>query len=443
MDFLDKLVLPQSLEHIALLHYMATIVLFLFVPFLSLVLGGSIISFYFKRKGLREPNDHFILFSKQVIEYTTFTKGAGAALGVVPLVALILIYAQILHNLKLLTVSLFVVALILIIVGLIFIYTYRYSWVFKSFLSSVKFDERENEFTTFANNVARVNRKSGYWGIIFLLLGSYFFIGGINLALNPSDWDATGILYLLTSFSVFVKWLHFFTAALSLTGAFLLFIFFFWEGGKEIADQKYKAFIKKTGLAITLFFALFQPLLLLINLIALPSIALSSSVFGFVVISLFAVFWVFHLLYAMLKNSELRYSGMVFLLLVVASLTLIISEQASFRNVTKTQALVLSAEYAVTLKELKGEPMGITAISGADIFNGRCSACHKFDQKLVGPPYKETLSKYNGDVDKLAAFVLNPTKINPAYPPMPNQGLKPAEAKAIAKYILEEVKKYK
>jgi cytochrome c len=443
MDFLDKLVLPQSLEHIALLHYLATIILFLFVPFISLVLGGSILSLYFKRKGKTDEHGFYTNFSKEVIEFTTFTKGAGVALGIVPLLALILIYAQILHNLKLVTISFFVVAFILIMIGLVFIYTYRYSWVFKSLFSSVKLEEREIEYSTFANNVARVNRKSSFWGLIFLLVGSYFFIGGLNLALNPSDWDATGILYLFTSFSVFVKWIHFITAALSLTGAFLLFIYFFWEGGKGIEDAGYKAFVKKTGLSITLFFALFQPLFLLINLVALPSLALSSSVFGFAVISLFAVFLVFHLVYAMLKNSELRYSGMVFLLLIVASLTLIISEQAAFRNVTKKQALVLAAEYDVTLKSLKGEPTGIAAISGADIFNGKCSACHKFDQKLVGPPYKETLPKYNGDVDKVAAFVMNPTKMNPAYPPMPNQGLKPAEARAIATYILEEFKKYK
>jgi len=442
MDFLDKLVLPQSLEHIALLHYMAIVVLFLFVPFISIVLGGSILSIYFKRRGKKDENGFYSRFSKEVIEFTTFTKGAGVALGIVPLLALIVIYSQILHNLKLVTVSFFVVALIFITVGLIFIYTYRYSWIFKSLFSSVKFEERENEYSDFANNIARVNRKSSYWGLIFLFVGSYFFIGGLNLAINPSDWDATGILYLFTSFSVFIKWIHFLTAALSLTGSFLLFIYFFWEGGKEIDNSDYKSFIKKTGLSVTLFFALFQPLFLLINLVALPNLALSSSVFGFAVISLFAVFWVFHLLYAMLKNAELRYSGFVFLLLVISSLALIISEQASFSSVTRKQSLVLAADYEIALKELKGEQKGIEAISGADIFNGRCSACHRFDQKLVGPPYKETLPKYNGDVEKLAAFVLNPKKINPAYPPMPNQGLKPAEARAIAKYILEEVKKY-
>jgi len=442
MDFLDKLVLPQSLDHIALLHYVAVIILFLFVPFISLVLGGSILSLYFRRKGKRDENSFAAKLSKEIIEFTTFTKGAGIGLGMAPLLALILVYAQILHNLKVVTVWFFVLSFLFISIGLVFVYTYRYSSVFKSFFTSIKKETEGKDFAAFAENISHVNNKSGRWGMIFLLIGVYFFVGGINLALNPADWSATGILYLFTSFSVLIKWLHFVTAALSLTGAFLLFIYFYWEGGKAIDDAGYKEFIKSNGISVTLFFALFQPFFLLINLIAIPTLALSSSVFGFAVISLLAVLWVFHLLYGMMKNSELKYSGMIFLLLIVGALALIYSEQASFRNVTKKQALVLSAEYDATLNALKGVP-AVAEISGADIFNGRCSACHKFDQKLVGPPYKETLPKYNGDVEKVAAFVLNPQKMNPAYPAMPNQGLKPAEAKAIAKYILEEVKKYK
>jgi len=442
MDFLDKLVFPQSLEHTALLYYTAIIVLFLFVPFFSLVFGGSLLSLFLKRKGEKSEHKFYTKFSTEVIELTTFTKSAGVVLGILPILTLILIYAQILHNLKVVTLSFFVFAFILISIGLIFIYTYRYSAQFKSLFPSAKFEKDETEYAVLAEHAAKVNHKSGFWGVLFLAVGSYFLVGGINLAMNPQSWSATGILYLFTSLSVFVKWLHFITAALALTGSFILFVYFYWEGGKEFHDENYKIFVKITGLGLTMFFALFQPLFVLINLAILPAAALSSSVFGFAVLSLLSVFWGFHLLYAMLKNSELRYAGTVFILLVMASLFLIISEQSAFRNVTKKQALILSSEYDVTLKALKGES-SIAAISGADIFNGKCSACHKFDVKLVGPPYKETLPKYNGDVEKVAAFVSNPVKINPAYPQMPNQGLNQDEAKAIAKYILEEVKKYK
>ena len=42
MEFLNNFVLPQSAEHIELLHYMLLIVLFLFIPFISIVFGGII-----------------------------------------------------------------------------------------------------------------------------------------------------------------------------------------------------------------------------------------------------------------------------------------------------------------------------------------------------------------------------------------------------------------
>jgi len=69
----------------------------------------------------------------------------------------------------------------------------------------------------------------------------------------------------------------------------------------------------------------------------------------------------------------------------------------------------------------------------------KCVACHKFDTKVVGPPYKETVPKYNGDVQQLAEYIYNPVKKDPAYPPMPNQGLKKKEAVAVAQYLLDHL----
>ena len=57
----------------------------------------------------------------------------------------------------------------------------------------------------------------------------------------------------------------------------------------------------------------------------------------------------------------------------------------------------------------------------------------------MGPPYQETVPKYNGDVQKLADFVFSPTQNNPGYPPMPNQGLKKKEAVAVAKFLIDSV----
>jgi len=50
MEFLDKLILPQSAEHIELLHYMLILILVLFVPFISILFGGTFASIYFGKK---------------------------------------------------------------------------------------------------------------------------------------------------------------------------------------------------------------------------------------------------------------------------------------------------------------------------------------------------------------------------------------------------------
>jgi len=125
-------------------------------------------------------------------------------------------------------------------------------------------------------------------------------------------------------------------------------------------------------------------------------------------------------------------------LFIILFTFLVIKEQAAFSTATQNQFQMLSANYDAYRAKLN-EELGIAAVvvSGEDIFNGRCSACHKFDAKLVGPPYNSVLDKYVGKKDDLVKFVLNPVKVNPEYPVMPNQGLKPNEAEAIADYILK------
>lgn len=44
MEFLDKLVLPQSSEHLQLLHYIAILLLAILILYLSLFLSSAILS---------------------------------------------------------------------------------------------------------------------------------------------------------------------------------------------------------------------------------------------------------------------------------------------------------------------------------------------------------------------------------------------------------------
>ena len=64
-------------------------------------------------------------------------------------------------------------------------------------------------------------------------------------------------------------------------------------------------------------------------------------------------------------------------------------------------------------------------------------------RNLLVHAHFDVLPKYVGKEAQLVAFIRNPVKVDPAYPPMPNPGLKPQEADAVAKYLLEEFAKKK
>jgi cytochrome c551/c552 len=80
-------------------------------------------------------------------------------------------------------------------------------------------------------------------------------------------------------------------------------------------------------------------------------------------------------------------------------------------------------------------------VDGAALFNQKCTVCHRFDQRLVGPPLDSVLPKYRGDRPALQAFLRKPSKIDPDYPAMPNLSLTEQETAALAEFLLNRVEK--
>ena len=76
---------------------------------------------------------------------------------------------------------------------------------------------------------------------------------------------------------------------------------------------------------------------------------------------------------------------------------------------------------------------------GEKLFRDRCSTCHAFDHKVVGPPYTETVPKFGTTPAALVAFILQSAPDDPGVSPMPNQGLRPSEAHSAALYLLQQV----
>jgi len=204
-------------------------------------------------------------------------------------------------------------------------------------------------------------------------------------------------------------------------------------------DREFSNFVKKIAGNIAFTGAVLLPVTLFLSFLVIPDIALSGSVFTYTSLAFISLLFLCNFLYAVIKNSEVKYIGAAFYLLIISLGFIILKNQAAFGAASEKHLAVINLKAQELEKEKKGKTINTAGVNGEEIYNRICIACHKFDVKVVGPPYKETIPKYNGDVKKLATFILNPVKVSPDYPPMPSQGLKPKEADAVAKYLIDKV----
>jgi cytochrome c551/c552 len=80
--------------------------------------------------------------------------------------------------------------------------------------------------------------------------------------------------------------------------------------------------------------------------------------------------------------------------------------------------------------------MVISAEEGEKIYQEVCTACHAFDRVVLGPAHDITLKKYVDNPDDLVEFLKNPTKVDPAFPAMPNPGLTTHKIKSVVKFLM-------
>jgi cytochrome c len=441
MEFLNNFVLPQSAEHIELLHYMLIIVLFLFIPFISSVFGGIFLSVVYKNKANKHNNNFYFRLSKDVAEITTINKSAGFIFGIIPLITAILIYSQLLHNSEITNLNYLGLALVFIVIALVFIYSYRYSLSFNRIFGSLTDKNISDplvieDINKLSDESNRISQKAGTFGLLFLFLGMWFFITGLTISSIYTSWNVESFIGGLFSWEVLSRFIYYIFFALALSGGMVLFMFLEDEKKKRIKDEEYSLFVKKNILKITFFSTVFIPLFALINLLGLPAAALTGTVFTYAIISLVLLFLGYHFIYLLTKEMKGTTAALLFFTLVFSISAFTISDQKAMATSTQVHSAMLSAEFDKYLAELKGEGKTIS-INAEEIYQVKCASCHKWDQKLVGPAHIDVLPKYDGKEAQLAAFIRNPGKIDPAYPPMPNPGLKPNEAEAVAKYLLE------
>jgi cytochrome c len=417
MEWLQNITLPQSLEHIELLHYLLVISLFIFISFASVIFWGTGLSVYFKSNEKKHLDDKYGKIAKDIIKLVTINKSTGLILGIVPLITAILIFAQLFQSADTTNLDYLTASLILLSVAMFFMYNYRNS----------------------LNDLKKLRLISGITGFIIMFFALWIFVAGITVAVFHGHWQPEGLVSDLFSSLVIIRFLFLVVASLAVTGGAVLFGLFYPIGNREKLDDDYAQFVKNRMLIVTFVATILLPIIMFANLFIVPDASLSGAIFAYIIIGLFLLFLAYHFLYMIFVKFSSKFTALLFFSLLLMLLTVIINDKIIISNTTKVQSAILAVEYDELLAELKGEDVTVE-LNGEEIYKVRCESCHKFDIKLVGPPHNEVVPKYFGKEELLLAFIKNPSRIDETYPPMPNPGLKPDEAKAVADYVLEQVK---
>ncbi|MEO8209373.1 MAG: cytochrome c [bacterium] len=450
MDFLDNLVIPATTQHLNLLKIILVISMLIFLPFFGMLLGGTGFSVIFNAYGRKRKKKLFIRFAKDIIDKLAINRFVGVGLGVLPLLAITFCYAQLMYEVEVITVSLLFVATLFMAIAVNFVYTYQNTFqvellieTFKG-ISGLPKHELETkipeDISDYEFDLMNTNSNSGLYAFVLLILTAVFFSGGISIALFSDRYqDFQNIAQMFLSGATMLNFLFLVVLSITVTGSAILFFFFSWQGGLYDMDPEYSNFVKKIAGTIAFTGAAILPVVLFLSFIVVPNVALSGSVFVYTVLSFVCILLLCNFLYAVIKNSDTQYIGVAFYLLILSFGFIIMKNQAAFGTATHKHLEEINLKAEELEKQKKGKTINTAGVNGEEIFQRICSACHKFDAKLVGPPYNETVPTFNGDVKKLSAFIQNPYKVFPDYPAMPNPGLKPKEADAVAQYLIEKV----
>jgi cytochrome c len=437
MDFLKHIAFPQSMEHIALLHLTLNIIYMLFLPYVSVLFGASALSRYFENAGRRKNDPRYTRFAHELTETVIANKSSQLFFGVLPFLSLLFAYAQLLQQTDNAAVSMIFFAFLLFTVAAALLYTYRYTFRLEALISAASSASNKEDLDEYAATTVRLHDRAGSWGLILLTISLLLLISGAAAASSPSG--ITTLAEAVFSIESLTRIAQFIVVSGMFTGASILYFFFVAQNPGE---TPYSLFVRTFAVTLTMISTLLLPFFVFATLVALPPSALTGTVFGLSALIVVLLFFIGHILYALLQRFTRRTAANVFFLFLVMFGITIVKDQIAFGSATQKETALLASMYETEHADLLARfGLGAKPLTGEEIYAGRCSACHNFADKKIGPAYKDVLPKYETNRTKLTAFILNPQKMNPAFPPMPNQGLKPSEADSIAAYIMVMYKK--
>lgn len=432
-----EITLPFSYDYTRVLQLVSVLAHSLLYFYLFWLSGSALLSYYYEFIKRSDPST---VFAKRLIDLTFRKLSFPLVLGILPFLVVFsidLIWLRdptfkALHNWS-------IVSLVIFLFSIPALYYYKFSFALINILPKTVIDKESSDFLNLMENSLKNHKRSALFGTLGILITLYL-VSVLNVArvnYNPTDYNFDFIAYTLR-LDVNFRFLFNLILSFSVTYLINLFLNFVWDDTKLKTTEGLSEFMREKLVKGAFVTVLLQPVFILLEVLILPRNSLSYWVFISSGIVLILLFLISNQLKAYRKeylDSYLRYS---FYLIVLAVIFISVKDVVVFANVIKPETVKISQSFLSYEENLKTKlNIKTVTFSGEEIFTAKCSACHRFDQKLVGPPYNVVLQKYENKKDQLVKFILNPVKVDPAYPPMPAQGLIPPEAEAVADYIMK------
>ncbi len=422
MDFLNILAIPHSSQVLKLMEILFFIGFSILISFFAYLFGCLIYSFIYYIKAKRNPE--LFLISKEFLFQISKGFLHLFGLGFIPLLGVYYCLVQFLQKAPRDFGIVFYTSVLLFIVFVL---------ISKFLLKN--YDKLSKDNFRFSVSTIILNLLS----IVSIFLSSFFTIGIFTFSIN-SHFQFSGIEPLgFLSFSVISRVLVFIAISFVLSSLGYLFKTYsndvIASKGSSLANDKFAIRL----LSNTLIFGNLLPLFFFICYLSTSKNLVTFQNFLLLIIAMLTLLLSLVLSYYSLKEKKVTFARSSFVISVISFAIFFGSETTLLAVSNKVQEFRIARDYVVYHEQklaLAGRKTEI-AVNGEEIYKAKCVACHQFDTKLVGPPHKEVLKKYENRKEDMVKFILNPVKVDPNYPPMPNQGLKPNEAKAVVDYMFK------
>ena len=427
---MNPLALPPALspDTFLLLRYLLIAALLLFLPFLGIVIAGSAASLVLNFFGRENRDDRSRRLSREWIEAVTVHRWGLLLLGLLPYPAIAYACQRFLGGRTSLPAIAWLAPFGALLAGCLLLSRYR---------SSIR-RTTEPPPALFG---------AGATGLLALISAAFLSFLLLGTLVNPAKLPLvrSNLVFILSWHSL-VEFLLFLALSFGLAGGIALRLLGRSKAGEADGGPEYEARVRTTGTSFALAGALAVPALVVLDLITLPATGISTEVFVMAATVPILALAAFALLSFLPGKGESGPGDRISALFILMFLAVILCHQTAVANAFQGLSAPpgpFAAETVSKGKKAASIPAAGDAAAlekGKKVFDTVCSACHRFDAKVVGPPLNEVVPKYKGDVAKLKGFIRNPVKVNPALPAMPKPAIKEDEVDAVARYLLSKVK---